>query len=826
MINADYKNILNEISIPILGFENGEVVWANNLGKEILYIKDVMELKEKNVLKYLHNKQVDGKSLRDIVMEIGKVFDGEVSINKINVALKIKGIRVESSIKIVPIQSEYPNSGIVIFSGFQRKKDGIDDKLLGMHGVYKDLREESKINKELEIQSQSFNKLFESSLDAMAFLDLNQKILDINKSFSDLFGYKVEECKGIDINNLIVSNEYRLESEELLNEAFAENPINKETKRMKKNREIIDVEASGHAIKLGDNLTGYLVSYRDIRERKSMVRALDEQRAYFKQLFDNSPEAIVIIDNDDKVVDVNNGFCKIFEYEKIETIGRYINDLIAPFNLLSEAEDLSAKVLSGGVVKFETKRRSKNNQLIDVDILSYQIKLNQEHVGGYAIYSDITEKKRAEREIEFFAYRDNLTGLFNRRIFYDKLREKIKYIKKGEKLAVCYIDLNGFKKINDNMGHNIGDELLRYVAKNIEDSVDNEDVVARMGGDEFVIFTDFFDYKEIANKMEAIIERLNDGLRIFDYSIKISLSIGVAVYPDHGADVDEIVKKADTAMYRVKRDGRSGYLIYTNEMEENDKYLYEVENGLKMALSNDEIEMYYQPILSMDGAIKGFEALMRWERSGLGKISPAIFIPIAENSGEIHQLGIYAFNQALTVFKIWQKKFGNNFFMSINISVKQIEKENVVDLISEILNRHGLTGNSIHLEITESCSIENVSNLQEKLFKLKEMGFLIAIDDFGTGYSSFRQLRDSSIDYIKIDRSFVSGIDKKDDNRAIVKAIVALGKSLGAKIIAEGVETKEEHEIMKQLGCDMYQGFLTKRPADKETIEAFIKEWI
>ena len=211
MINADYKNILNEISIPILGFENGEVVWANNLGKEILYIKDVMELKEKNVLKYLHNKQVDGKSLRDIVMEIGKVFDGEVSINKINVALKIKGIRVESSIKIVPIQSEYPNSGIVIFSGFQRKKDGIDDKLLGMHGVYKDLREESKINKELEIQSQSFNKLFESSLDAMAFLDLNQKILDINKSFSDLFGYKVEECKGIDINNLIVSNEYRLE---------------------------------------------------------------------------------------------------------------------------------------------------------------------------------------------------------------------------------------------------------------------------------------------------------------------------------------------------------------------------------------------------------------------------------------------------------------------------------------------------------------------------------------------------------------------------------------------------------------------------------------
>jgi EAL domain-containing protein (putative c-di-GMP-specific phosphodiesterase class I) len=298
----------------------------------------------------------------------------------------------------------------------------------------------------------------------------------------------------------------------------------------------------------------------------------------------------------------------------------------------------------------------------------------------------------------------------------------------------------------------------------------------------------------------------------------------VAIYPDHGTEVEIIIKKADTAMYRAKRDGPGGYLIYTNEMGEKDKYLYEIENRLKMALSNSEIEMHYQPILSGDGTVKGCEALMRWENSALGKISPSIFIPIAENSGEIHQLGIYAFNQALIVFKKWQKKFGNSLFMSINISAKQIEKENIVDLISEILNNHGLTGKCIHLEITESCSTENVINLKDKLSKLKEMGFLISIDDFGTGYSSFRQLRDSYIDFIKIDRSFVKDIDKKVDNRAIVKAMVALGKSIGAKIIAEGVETKEELEIMKRLGCYMYQGYFLKRPADEETIEAFIED--
>lgn len=699
-----------------------------------------------------------------------------------------------------------------------------DKEIFGIYALYKDLTNESKMKRDLEIQSEYFNKLFESSLDAMAFLDLNQNVMNINKAFSDMFGYEIQECKGVNIDNLIVSADYSQESAALLHESLSEKPSNKETKRMKKGGGLIDVDASGHAIKIDGNLIGILVNYRDISERNVILKALDEQRAYFKQLFDNSPEAIVIIDTMERVVNVNKGFSKIFGYEKSETIGKYINDLIVPNNILMEAEGLSAKVIGGGIVKYETKRKSKTNQLIDVDILAYPIRLNQEHVGGYAIYSDITEKKQAEREIEFLAYRDNLTGLFNRRVFYVKLKEKIKQMGKDEKLAVCYIDLNGFKKVNDNMGHNIGDELLRYVANNIEDSLDKEDVVARMGGDEFVIFTDFIDNEEIHNKMKAIIESLNSGLRILDYSIKISLSIGVAIYPDHGTDVEEIIKKADTAMYKVKRDGASGYLIYTKEIEKNDKYLYQVENGLRMALLNKEIEMHYQPILGMDGRVKGCETLMRWENKDLGKISPGVFIPIAENSGEIHQLGIFAFNQALSVFKKWQKKFGENFFMSINISVKQIERENIVDVISELLSKHGLTGKSIHLEITESCSTESVPNLRDKLSRLKELGFVIVIDDFGTGYSSFRQLRDSNIDFIKIDRSFVAEIDKKIGNRSIVEAIVALGKSLGAKIIAEGVETEEELKIMKKLGCDMYQGFLAKRPGDEKSIEAFIED--
>jgi len=259
-------------------------------------------------------------------------------------------------------------------------------------------------------------------------------------------------------------------------------------------------------------------------------------------------------------------------------------------------------------------------------------------------------------------------------------------------------------------------------------------------------------------------------------------------------------------------------------MEKNDRYLYQVESCLKMALANNEIKMNYQPILSMDGRVKGCEALMRWENPILGRIPPSVFIPLAEGNGEIHQLGIFAFNKALSSFKKWQSMFGEDFFISINISVRQMEKENFLDTILSILKKHGLSGRSIHLEITESFSTASIYNFKEKLKSLKEMGFAIAIDDFGTGYSSYGQLRDSNIDYIKIDRSFIDGIDKKPDNKAIVEAIIVLGRALGARIIGEGLETREEFDIMKDLGCDFYQGFLAKRPSDEYTITNFIQD--
>lgn len=758
-------------------------------------------------------EEAKGKSINDVVAQGEKRPEAE-SISKMAMdaeALTTRTVRYHKDKSPIPVELTVNP----VVKGTE---------LLGIYAAYKDLTEESRIRQELKLQSEYFKQLFGSSLDAIVLLSKEEKVIDINTAFETLFGYSLKESKGRDINDLVVPDAFLEESRDLRDSVLSGNPRKTETLRKKKNGDLLEVETHGHAITVDGDTLGILVTFKDVRQRMRAMEALEEQKVYFKQLFDNSPEAIVIIDPKDEVMNVNEAFCDLFGYTRSEALGNQVNDLIAPRILLEEAESLSAKVLHGGVVKFETKRRSKSGRLIDVAILAYPVFLGGSQVGGYAIYSDITEKKYAEREIEFLAYRDTLTGLFNRKYFYDELRHKLNCIEPGSKLAVGYIDLNGFKKINDNLGHGVGDELLRFVAKNIEDSLDKEDVVARMGGDEFVFFAEFDEENQLKEKMERIIEKYNHSLVILHHNLNISLSIGVSIYPVHARLAEELVKKADVAMYHAKRHRQSGYRLYDKEIGERNRYNFDLESRLKMALSNEEIRLHYQPILTMEGRLCGCEALMRWDNAFYGNISPTVFIPLAEDIGEISNLGIFVFNRALDVLKKWGQIAGKDFFMSINLSVKQMESPDFMGFIRETLQRHGLEGKNIHLEITESYSAENLKNRTGILKELKNLGFSISIDDFGTGYSSLRQIKNLELDNLKIDRSFVSGIDRKPENKAIVKAIVGMGNSLNLGTIAEGVETEEEMDILKALGCDMFQGYIAQRPGDEKTIEEFIRK--
>lgn len=698
-----------------------------------------------------------------------------------------------------------------------------EGELLGVYALYRDMTEESRIREALRVQTEYFKQLFDNSSDAIVLMDEKERIMSVNRAFEALFGYTNEESVGKVIAELIVPEICKTESE-ALRDSVLENQSRKiETVRRDCNGRLVDVEAQGHGIILDGRVKGILANFRDIRARREAREALEEQRAYFKQLFDNSPEALVIIDPRDRIRDVNKGFCDLFGYSREETIGEYINDLIAPADIREEAERLSSRVIGGQVVKTETKRRCKSGKSIDVAILAYPILLKGEKVGGYAIYSDITEKKKAERDIQFLIYKDSLTGLYNRKFFYDALRDRLAKASRETRMAVCYIDLNGFKRINDHLGHAIGDELLRYVSRCMEDSLEPEDIVARMGGDEFVIWTRLEEDDGLTQKIERIIDRFNKSLDIFNHRINISLSIGAALYPEHGCNAEELIKKADLAMYEVKQEKRNGYLIYNNEIGKRNRYNYEVERQLKMALASGEITMHYQPILRMDGGLAGFEALMRWRNTQLGDVPPDVFILMAEDMGIIHELGIFALNRAFQRQKEWGRMGGGDAFMSVNLSVRQMEREGFCDLLQDLLDKHGVDARSIHLEITESISAENLKNRIEVLNRLKQAGFILSMDDFGTGYSSLKQMRSLFIDNLKIDRSFIGGIDSNAANQAIVKAIVAMAESFGFLTIAEGVETEAERKTLEALGCDMYQGYLALPPVEAAEMEAFLK---
>lgn len=695
-------------------------------------------------------------------------------------------------------------------------------ELLGIYGVYKDLTAEKRMRRELKMRSEYYRQLFENSPDAILLMGSSGEVMDINKAFTDLFGFDLKDVFGRTVETFLVPGGQG-DPVELRATVMDGRVERDETARTSKTGETIEVEAQVQGVIIDGEVVGILANYRDVRQKRRAVEELEEQKVYFKQLFESSPEAIAIIDPEDRVVDINSAFCGLFGYERSETLGRPINDLIAPESLLGEAKALSANVMNGDVVKQETRRKNKSGRMIDVGILAYPVFFRDTQVGGYAIYSDITEKKRYQKEIEFLAYRDSLTGLRNRKYFFDELKSRMQALQDPKKLAVCYIDLNGFKKINDTLGHGVGDELLRYVARNIEDGLEADDLSARMGGDEFLILTTFEKEGAVREKIEAIIEKFDRGLMILNHSINISLSIGVAYYPEHGSTAEEIVKQADLAMYQVKGTRKNGYMVYNNALGARNRCHYDMENRLKTALAKGEMEIHYQPILSMDNRVRGCEALMRWNNAVHGMVSPAVFIPLAEDAGEIGSLSHYLFNRALKKFKDWMPLAGDGFFLSLNLSMRQIEEEEFAETVAGSLQKAEVSGNRIQFELAERNSAETLISRGEVLQALKRQGIALAIDDFGTGCFSLGQMKNLSVDVLKIDRGFVHNIHKRKDSQSIARAIIAIGSCLGLETIAEGVETEAERKTLEDLGCDMYQGYLTLPPVEAEEMEAFLK---
>jgi diguanylate cyclase (GGDEF)-like protein/PAS domain S-box-containing protein len=435
--------------------------------------------------------------------------------------------------------------------------------------------------------------------------------------------------------------------------------------------------------------------------------------------------------------------------------------------------------------------------------------------------TDINQRKIAEEKLQFMAFHDSLTGLPNRRLFQNKLDEALVNASEKYKVVVMYLDLDRFKYINDTLGHTMGDQLLEIVAKRLKSCLRDGDLISRQGGDEFAILLNkVVKMDAITTIAKKILKVIIQPIKLENHEYILTTSIGVSIYPTHGKDSLTLIKQADQAMYIAKENGKNNYKFYHSNITNLLSRKVIVEQKLHKALKNEEISLYYQPIVDVGmGSICGVEALVRWNESELGYMPPSEFIPIAEESGLMFSIGEWILRNSCIQNKLWQNEGFSPIYVSVNISASQFKHENFVQLVKQILEETGLEPRYLRLEITESTAMTNVSEMIRKLEQLHSVGVRLSIDDFGTGYSSLSYLKKFKNSTLKIDPSFIKDINMDPDQEAIINGIVAMAKSLRMGVVAEGVEMRHQVEYLKSIGCNQMQGYFFSEPLPSDDVK-------
>jgi diguanylate cyclase (GGDEF)-like protein/PAS domain S-box-containing protein len=562
---------------------------------------------------------------------------------------------------------------------------------------------------------------------------------------------------------------------------------------------------------------------RDITQRK----ALEEQHRLAALVYRNSSEALVATDEADRIIAVNPAFTELTGYSEAEVLGR------GPEILGAGGADAGAFLRIWRSLETidrwqgEVWSRHKDGRDIAVwatvnTVFSADGTLHRRVV----LFSDITEKKKADQLIWTQANYDPLTGLPNRRLFQDRLEQEIrKAMREGQRVAVLFIDLDRFKEVNDSLGHEVGDRLLVEAASRIKRRLRDSDTLSRFGGDEFtVIQSDADDAAGIGRLSTEIIERLSEAFETEGQEVYVSASIGIALYPDDAATVSDLVKQADQAMYAAKSAGRGRYHFFTRSLQEASEFRIRLAGDLRRAIKEGQFEVHYQPVIDLrTGRIHKAEALLRWRHPALGSISPGTFIPIAEETGAIQEIGDWVFHEAIGQVRRWQARGAADFQVGVNMSPAQFLREPRARLRwIERLRELGLAGSSIIVEITEGLLMSDAAEVSEILLGFRDAGIQVAIDDFGTGYSALSYLKKFDIDYLKIDRSFTNNLAPASPDLALCQAIVVMAHKLDLKVIAEGVETQGQRELLQQIGCDSAQGFLFARPVPAEEFDRLL----
>ncbi len=552
-----------------------------------------------------------------------------------------------------------------------------------------------------------------------------------------------------------------------------------------------------------------------------------EQLHVAANAIENAAEGVIIFDAEEKVVSVNKAFTRITGYSPEEVLGKTPDALVSGEQASAMRSEISKIVLENGHWKGELWSSKKNGESYLEERSVSAVKDDDGRIVNFIIlFSDVTKQKEDERRLQFLAHHDPLTGLANRNLFQHRCEEALlRANRKNSKAAVIFIDLDHFKTVNDSLGHTSGDELLRNVAVRVQDCVRKTDTVARLGGDEFtVLLNEVSDSGDIALISKKILDRLSESFTIAGHEIFVSASVGVSCYPDDGHNAPTLIKNADAAMYAAKEQGRNNYQFFSAEMNAQALEALMMASSLRLAIEREELLLEYQPRIDLHSEkVMGVEALVRWNHPNLGRIMPAQFIGIAEKTGLIDALGEWVLRKACQQIVEWRQRGPAPLRVAVNLSARQFRQADLTERIAATLRETGVEADALEVEVTESMVMHDPQSAAVVLERLKEMGVAVAIDDFGTGYSSLSYLKRFPIDYIKIDQSFIRGIPLDPEDMGITSAIIAMAKTLGVRLIAEGVDNVEQLAFLKKEGCNEGQGYLISVPIPADAITRFLE---
>lgn len=553
-----------------------------------------------------------------------------------------------------------------------------------------------------------------------------------------------------------------------------------------------------------------------IRQQASILR--------LSAAIDQSPYSLIITDSQGRIEYVNPAFTQTSGYEPEEVLGRNPSMFKSEQTPLQTYKDLWGHLRCGLSWRGELINRRKDGSVYTEQSLIYPVRDASGRVVNFLAHKeDVTQRKANEALIHQLAHFDHLTGLPNRASIEDRLQQEIALASVDRPLTVMWLDLDGFKTINDSMGYEMGNLLLVNIANRLRQELDDSAYLARTGGDAFIAVLPDTAHQSATVQAKRMLDALKQPLQINSRELSVTASLGIAVCPSDGSTMVALLNRAETAMYKVKDDGRNGLHFYAPEMQQNSERTLAVLQALKLALARDQLHMVYQPqIDAFSGRMVGSEALLRWRHPQLGNVSPAEFIPLAERNGLIVSIGTWVLRQVMRQIRVWRDAGLPEMTVAVNLSAVQFAQPDLIEVIQRIANEEGVEPSLVELELTEAVALKNPEAAAKSIKALQEAGFKVSIDDFGTGYSSMTYLKKFAVDKLKIDQSFVRGVESSTNDQAIVRATVQMAHGLGMITIAEGVETQAEMDFLRSCGCDEMQGYLFSRPLDEVDFEAFV----